>query len=88
MILELCLWTPYSNATLEHFFSHMKLVKTIKATACFRLSSDSLNSIVRIRMTGPRLTEFRNTLNKECVKRWNTACKSDLGSRKEKFIQS
>ena len=28
LILELCLLTPYSNATLERFFSHMKLVKT------------------------------------------------------------
>ena len=28
LLLELCLCTPFSNATLERFFSHLKVVKT------------------------------------------------------------
>ena len=28
LLLELCLCTPFSNATLERFFSHFKVVKT------------------------------------------------------------
>ena len=82
LILEFCLCTPYSNPTLERFFKHMKLVKT---TARSRLSSDSLNSILRVRVTGPTLTEFRNTLNKECIKRWNIACKRRPGQQKRKI---
>ena len=30
LIIELCLCVPFSNATLERFFSHMKLVKNEK----------------------------------------------------------
>ena len=52
LILELCLCTPYSFATLECSFSHMKLVKT---TTHSQLSSDSLNSILHTRMTGPTI---------------------------------
>ena len=82
LILELCHCPPSSNATLECFFSHVKLVKT---TAPSGLSCDSLNSIICIRMNGPTLTELCNTLNKKSVKLWNTACKRRPGQRKKKI---
>ena len=47
LLVELCLSTPLSNATLERFFSYLKVVKTEIRS---RLSSESLNSIMRICM--------------------------------------
>ena len=47
LIIEICLCTPSSNATLERFFNHLKVVKTNQRA---RLSADSLNSILPIKM--------------------------------------
>ena len=47
LILEICLCSPYSNAALERLFSQLKLVKTDQRT---RLSAQSLNSVLRIKM--------------------------------------
>ena len=42
-IIEICLCTPSSNAMLERFFNHLKVVKIVQCTC---LSADSLNSIL------------------------------------------
>ena len=47
LLIELCRCTPFSNATLEMFFSHFKFIKTEVRP---RLSNKSSNSIMRIKM--------------------------------------
>ena len=64
ILIELCLCTPFSNATLERFFSHFKLVKTELRS---RLSSESLNSLMRIRMKGLSITDFDKDYSSQCV---------------------
>ena len=56
LLVELCLCTPFSNATLKRFFSHLKVVKT---EIRLRLSSESLNSVMRIRRKGLSITRFK-----------------------------
>ena len=61
LLVEFCLCTPFSNVTLERFFSHLMVVKTEIRS---RLSNESLNSITRIRMKGLWITKFKeNYLN-------------------------
>ena len=40
LVIEICLCTPCSNAMLERFFNHLKVVKTDQRVS---LSSSSLN---------------------------------------------
>ena len=47
LIIEICLCTPSSDATLERFFGHLKIVKTDQRT---RLSVTSLNSVLQIKL--------------------------------------
>ena len=58
LLIELCLCTPFSNAPLERDFSHLKVVLTEIRS---RLSSESLNSIMRIRMKGLPLPNSKKT---------------------------
>ena len=46
LLIKLCRCTPFSNATLERFFSHFKSIKTDVRS---RLSNNE-NSIMRIKM--------------------------------------
>ena len=64
LLLELFLCTPFSNATLERFFSHLKVVKTQLRS---KLSAESLNSIMRIRMKGLSLEEFKQYYASKCA---------------------
>ena len=56
LVVELCLCNPFSNAALERFFSHLKAVKTEIRS---RISSESLNSVMRICMKGLSITKFK-----------------------------
>ena len=47
LVIEICLCTPCSNAMLERFFNHLKVVKTDQRAS---LSSSSLDSILRIKV--------------------------------------
>ena len=47
LVIEICLCTPCSNAMLERFFNHLKVVKTDQRVS---LSSSSLNSILHIKL--------------------------------------
>ena len=67
LLLELCLCTPLSNATLERFFSHLKVVKTQLRS---ELSAKTLNSITRIRMKGLSLEEFNQDYVSKCADFW------------------
>ena len=49
---------PFSNATLERLFSQMSLVKT---TVTNTLINDSLNSLLRIGISGNTLQHFHKT---------------------------
>ena len=59
--------TPFSNATLERFFSHLKVVKTQLRS---KLLAKSLNSIMRIRMKGFSLEEFNQDYASKCADFW------------------
>ena len=81
LITELCLCVPFSNVTLERFFSHMKLVKNEKRN---RLSQKSLNSALTVRMAGITLLEFDATHVHKCVEFWSNKTKRRLNQGKRK----
>ena len=47
LVIELCLWAPFSNATLEQFFNGVKDIKCDKRS---RLSQKRLNPSLNIRL--------------------------------------
>ena len=57
LVIEICLYTPWSNASLELFFNQLKIVKTEQRTT---LTDNSLNSILLIKLRGNSVTEFNN----------------------------
>ena len=57
ILIKLCLCTPFSNATLERFFSHLKVVKTELRSS---LSSESLNFLM----------SFEKDYSSQCVSHW------------------
>ena len=59
LVIEICLCTPCSNAMLERFFNHLKVVKTDQRTS---LSSSSLNSILPIQLWQIPITHFMKNL--------------------------
>ena len=67
LIVEICLYTLFSNATLERLFSQMNLIKTKVRN---RHSNDSLNSSLRIQINGITLQDFHKTYVKKCVHHW------------------
>ena len=80
-VLEICLCAPFSNATLERFFNHLKMLKTPTRS---RLNTSSLNSSLRIRVTGPTLAEFNARHNEKCVNQWYRASGRRPGQMKRK----
>ena len=81
LLVELCLCAPFSNASLERLFSHMNIVKT---TVRNRLSNESLNSTLRIRVSGISVATFHTTYLKKCVHYWYNAKNRRLHQRKRK----
>ena len=67
LVIEICLCTPCSNASLERFFNQLKIVKTDQRTT---LSDNSLNSILRIKLRGNSVTEFNNMYSDSVLKHW------------------
>ena len=57
LIFELVMCAPKSNAALERFFSQLNYIKTNTRAS---LSSSFLNSLLRVKVTGPALQEFHN----------------------------
>ena len=77
LIIEMCLCAPFSNASLERLFSQMNLIKT---TLRNRLTNDSLNSILRINISGLPLQSFHDEHLEKCVNYWFNAKKSSSKS--------
>ena len=67
LIVEICLCASYSNAALERFFG---LLKYGKSTIRSRLTSDVLNALTRVKLSGPSREEFHETFGKKCVDHW------------------
>ena len=67
LLIELCLCTPCSNATLERFFSQLKVVKTEQRTA---LSSSSLNALLRIKLRQLSSREFHDDFAEKALSYW------------------
>ena len=77
LLVELCLCAPFSNASLERLFNHMNIVKN-------RLSNESLNSTLRIRVSGISVATFHTTYLKKFVHCWYNAKNRRLHQRKGK----
>ena len=77
---ELCRCTPFSNATLERFLSHFKLIKTEIRS---RLSNKNLNSIMRINMNNLSTVDFNTTYSLQCINYWYNIKEQRLGQTKK-----
>ena len=75
LVIEICLCTPCSNATLERFFSQLKLVKT----------DQSLNAILRIKLRQTPLATFNDEYADKIVSYWynQKSRRMNQGKRKE-----
>ena len=72
---------PQSNATLERFFSQLKNIKTnIRAS----FSSDSLNPLLRIKVTGPTLQKFHNEHVENVIELWYNSKDRRINNRKKR----
>ena len=81
LLFELCLSTRFSNTTLEMFFSHLMVVRAGRRS---RLSSESLNSVMRIRMKGLSITEFKENYSNDCINYWYSSRSRRLNQQKKK----
>ena len=80
LVIEICLCTPCSNATLERFFSHLKFVKTDQRTS---LSAGSLNAVLRIKLRGTSITEFNKQYAEKVVCYWYNQKTEESTKKKE-----
>ena len=67
LVIEICLCTPCSNATLERFFNQLKVVKTDQRT---RLSATSLNSCLRVKLKKLSQSVFHDEYGDNVVCHW------------------
>ena len=82
LLIEICLCAQFSNAILERFFSQMNLIKT---TLRNRLTNESLNSLLRIRISGISLNGFHNNYLQRCVAYWFNNKNRRVTQRKRKL---
>ena len=57
LLVEISFYAPFSNATLERFFSYINIVKSTSRT---RLTNDNLGNALRIRASGVSMERFHN----------------------------
>ena len=81
LVIEICLCTPCSNATLERFFNHLKIVKTDQRTA---LSSSSLNSVLRVKLRQIPIKTFHDEYTDKIVSHWYNDKDRRIHQRKRK----
>ena len=67
LIAELCFCAPCSNASLERFFSQMRIVKTDWRNS---LSESNLTSLLQIKLSGPTLKVFVDKYCAKAVSNW------------------
>ena len=65
--VELCLCAPFSTATVKRFFNYLKIVKTDWRS---RLDEGNIESLLRIKVEGPDLTEFAEKMCANAVTLW------------------
>ena len=81
LLIELCWCAPFSNATLERFFSQMNVLKTDWRN---RLSAENLSHLLRIKVEGPNFAEFRKDFCEAAVNSWYKDKPRRLNQRKRK----
>ena len=84
MIIEIYLYASFSNASLGRLFSQMNLFKT---TFRNRLTNNSLNSILRINISGLSLQTFNDEHLEKWVNYWFNAKNRRLSQRKRKLYK-
>lgn len=67
LLLELNLCVPYSNATLERFFSQIHLVKTDWWNG---LNEENLTHLRWVKVDGPKIEELHANLRSKAVTLW------------------
>ena len=85
LIIEIFLCAPYSNAALERLFI---LLKYVKSTLRCRLTSDILNALMGVKISGPSLEEFHTAFGKKCVDHWCSSKNRRLNQKKRKTRKS
>ena len=70
LIVELVMCAPQSNTALERFFSQINYIKTNTHAS---LSSSSLNSLLRVKVTGPTLKKYHDEHVEKVVELWYNA---------------
>ena len=84
LIIEICFCTPFSNASLERLFRKMSLIKT---TLHNHLTNDSLNSILRILISGLPLQIFHDEHLEKSVNYWFNSKNRYLSQRELKLYK-
>ena len=80
-VIEICMCAPCSNATLERFFSQLRVKKSVWRN---RLSEENLTHLLRIKVTGPSLAIFHNDYCNITVDKWYNDKNRRLGQNKRK----
>ena len=81
LLIELCWCAPFSNATLECFFSQMNVMKIDWRN---RLGAENLSYLLRIKVEGPNFAEFRKDFCEAAVNSWYNDKPRRLNQRKQK----
>ena len=84
LLVELCLCTPYSNATIERFFSYMKVVKNDWRN---RLNDQNLESLMRIKVCGPTLMNYHDSYVKCAFQMWCNTTNRRVNQSKRKHYK-
>ena len=80
-VIEICICAPCSNATLERFFSQLRVVKSVWHN---RLSEENLTHLLLIKVTGPSREIFHNDYCNITVGKWYNDKNRRLGQNKRK----
>ena len=80
-IIELCIYTPCSNAELERFISQMQVVKT---DWCNRLPEVNITSLLRIKVAGPSLKSIHDNYFHLAIDLWYNEKERRLGQKQHK----
>ena len=83
-MIELCICAPCSNATLERFFSQLRVVKSVWRN---RVSEENLKHLLRIKVSGPSLEIFQNDYCNITMDKWHNDKNRRLGQNKRKKYQ-
>ena len=81
LLIEIALLVPQSNAVLERLFNQLKYVKSNLFT---NLLLQSLNALLRIRVTGPSLQIFYEQHVKIAVNFWNNSKERRIHQHKKR----